>query len=349
MSTSRVCPRFLWGRPPGLRPTPWSACRNEERGLGAPRRPGGLPHKSSQKGGALLTVLWLSAALAAIAFSLSTTVRGEADRAGTSLDGLRAYHLASGAIQRCSMELLWSVMTPEKRKIPRGATVVHYIFPTGDVDVEITPETAKLDVNSISPSDLYRLGMALGLQPEQAQQIASGIDLWRHPANSGAFPTFQPARTSFQEIEELLEVPGVTPEMFYGTYVREEDRLAARPGLVDCLSVFGAKDRVDANTASPAVLAAVGLPPYAVSALVMRRKASPLSESDLNDFTTSMGITRERLRVEGNSIVTMRATARLRLDNGQMSDLKRIVSAQVKYMPVGYDLPIHFLRWYDAR
>src|SRR5215831_3758677 len=66
-----------------------------------------------QRGGALLTVLWLSAALAAIAFSLSTTVRGEADRAGTSLGGLRAYYLASGAIQRCSMELLWSVMAPE--------------------------------------------------------------------------------------------------------------------------------------------------------------------------------------------------------------------------------------------
>src|SRR5215467_14253280 len=102
-----------------------------------------------ERGGALLTVLWLSAALAAIAFSLSTTVRGEADRAATSVDGLRAYYLASGAIQRCSMELLWSVMAPEKRKIPRGATVVHYNFPTGDADVEITPEAAKLDVNGV--------------------------------------------------------------------------------------------------------------------------------------------------------------------------------------------------------
>jgi general secretion pathway protein K len=306
----------------------------------------GLCH---QRGSALLTVLWLSAALAAIAFSLSTTVRGEADRAGTSLDGLRAYYLASGAIQRCSMELLWSVMAPDKRKIPRGATLVHYNFPTGDVEVEITPETAKLDVNSASAADLYRLGMALGLEPTQAQQIATGIDAWRHPVNPGGFPTFQPSRTSFQEIEELLEVPGVTPEVFYGTYVREEDRLVARPGLVDCLSVFGAKDRVDANTASPAVLGAVGIPPYAVGALLARRKVSPLSESDLNDFMQSVGTSRARLRVEGNSIVTMRATARLRLDNGQFSDLKRIVSAQVKYMPPGFDSPIHILRWYDAR
>ena len=49
----------------------------------------------------------------------------------------------------------------------------------------------------------------------------------------------------------------------------------------------------------------------------------------------------------GNSIFTMRATARLRLQNGQLSDLKRTVAALVKYMPVGYDAPIHILSWYD--
>jgi len=52
--------------------------------------------------------------------------------------------------------------------------------------------------------------------------------------------------------------------------------------------------------------------------------------------------------VEGNSIVTMRATARLRLPNGQLSDLKRTVAAQVKYMRAGQDPPVHILRWYDT-
>jgi hypothetical protein len=61
-----------------------------------------------------------------------------------------------------------------------------------------------------------------------------------------------------------------------------------------------------------------------------------------------MGIPTGRLRVEGNSIVTIRATARLRLPNGQLSDLKRTVAAMVKYMPPGYDSRIHILRWYDT-
>src|SRR5271157_5393786 len=54
------------------------------------------------RGSALLAVLWLSAALAAIAFSLSTTVRGETERASTSVDGMRAYYLAVSAVDRAS-------------------------------------------------------------------------------------------------------------------------------------------------------------------------------------------------------------------------------------------------------
>jgi len=121
-----------------------------------------------------------------------------------------------------------------------------------------------------------------------------------------------------------------------------------RGGLADCLSVYGTKDRVDANTASPAVLAAIGLSPYAISAIVERRRTMPFTEQTLFTFLQSVGVNNGRLRIEGNSIVTIRATARLRLANGQLSDLKRTVAAQVKYMAPGQNLPVHILRWYDT-
>ena len=53
------------------------------------------------------------------------------------------------------------------------------------------------------------------------------------------------------------------------------------------------------------------------------------------------------MRVGGNLVFTMRGTARLRLENGQQSDLKRTVAALVEYIPAGYDAPIHILSWYD--
>ena len=319
----------------------------------------------SDRGSALLAVLWLSAALAAIAFSLSSTVRGETERTSTAVDGLRSYYLASGAIERASLELLWTLTNPGQRKIPRGSVAVDYEFPSGVAHVEMVPEAAKLDVNKVLPEELYRLVLALGIEPERAQEITLGIVDWRNPLVQGAsaidqyylslIPSFRARHASLEEIEELLLVKGVTPDIFYGTYVPVPDaelgggkRLAQRIGLVDCLSVFGSTQQVDANTAAPAVLAAIGLTPAAVQALVERRRNVPFTPQQLAEFLQSIGVASNRLRVEGHSMVTVRATARVRLANGQLSDLRRTVGALVKYMPVGYDSPIHILRWYDT-
>lgn len=318
----------------------------------------------SRKGSALLAVLWLSAALAAIGLSLANTVRGEIDRTSTEVDGLRSYYLAAGAIHRAYLELLWSVTNPNKRPIPQGSTFVDYVFPSGNVRVDLIPEASKLDVNFTPVQDLFRLMTALGVDPERAQEIAAAIEDWRKPAPNGSpfdpyylslVPSFRARHASIEEIEELLQVKGVTPDIFYGTYVPAADgaeagglRLVPRGGLADCLSVYGSKDRVDANTASPAVLAAVGLSPFAVNAVVTQRQPVPFTEQRLFTVLQSVGASNARLRVEGNSMITLRATARLRLANGQLSDLKRTVAALVKYMPPGQDSPVHILRWYDT-
>jgi general secretion pathway protein K len=317
------------------------------------------------RGGALLMVLWVSAALAAVGFSLATTVRGEAERTATGVDSLRSYYLAVGGVQRGIVELLWTALYPNERRIPRGSTVVMYDFPAGVVRLEIIPETAKLNVNAASPVELFRLLLALGEREDSARQIAAAIDDWRKPASGGSFDSFYMAQTpsfraphaSFQEIEELLLIQGVTPDLFYGSYAPADSvdgadlsgpRLVPRGGLMDCLSVYGTRDRVDANTAAPAVLAAVGLSPYAITALVARRAVAPLTEKELGGFMQEVGAPTDHLRVEGNSMVTLRATARLRLPGGGLSDLKRTVAAQVKYLQPNANAPFNVLRWYDT-
>ena len=316
------------------------------------------------RGSALLAVLWLSAALAAIAFSLANTVRSETDRAATAIDGLRSYYLAAGGVDRAALELLWSVTNPSQRPLPPGVITVNYDFPSGVVRVEILTEAGKLDINSAPPEDLFRAMVALGIDPARAREIALAVADWRRPAPSGGMtefdqyylsftPSFRARHASFEEIEELLLVKGVTPEIFYGTYApsaadSDGPRLVRQGGLVDCVSVYGSKDRIDANTANPAVLAAVGVPPEVIRVLVARRELAPFTAESLNQFLQSVGVPLNRLRVGGNSIVTMKATARIRLQNGQLSDLKRTVAAQFKYMPTGTSAPIHFLRWYDT-
>jgi general secretion pathway protein K len=312
----------------------------------------------------LLSVLWLSAALSAIAFSLAITVRGEIDRSSTAVDTLRAYYLAQGGVERAALELLWSQSQTEGRLIPKYSTEVLYHFASGDVRVELLPEASKLNVNRETPEVLDRLLMALGVDPGRAAEIVMAIADWRSlsPGGglldgyySGRTPSFLPPHASFQEIEELLQVKGVTPDIYYGTYAPGAPQslggpapLVRRPGLADCLSVYGARGGVDVNTANPAVLAAVGVPAGAIEAIVQRRRAAPFTSQQLAGFVSSAGIASVPLRVEGNSMLTIRATAWLRAANGQPSDLRRTVAAQVKYMPSNADAPIHFLRWYET-
>ena len=314
----------------------------------------------NRRGSALLAVLWVSAALAAIAFSLSNTVLGETQRTSTSVDGLRAYYLASSGLVRAEYELLWGRYS-NQAKVRMDAGRVDYTFPSGVVRVEIVPETAKLNINEAPPEDLYKLLIAMGLEAGQAGSITAGIVDWRSGAPGSGFdqyylsltPSFQARHASFEEIEELLSVRGITPELFYGTYVPTTDgtggsHLTGRAGLVDCLSVFGSTEGIDVNSAAPPVLAAIGLSPDAVNAILARRRVTPFTAPEMGNILALVGSGGARLRVGGKSMVTLRATARLRLENGQASDLRRTVAAQVKYMPDGSETPIHILRWYDT-
>src|SRR6185436_12912564 len=106
-----------------------------------------LPH--GERGSALLAVLWLSLALSAIAFSLASTVQGETERTATGVDGLRSYYLATGAIERAILYIQWGKVAPPSGDSPfyyPGRPVMRMSFPTGEVEVEVIPETAKYDI-----------------------------------------------------------------------------------------------------------------------------------------------------------------------------------------------------------
>jgi general secretion pathway protein K len=319
---------------------------------------------TSRRGSALLSVLWLSAALSAIAFSVATTVRGELERAGTASDGVQSYYLARAAIDRALLWIDWGPLYNRPDGTPLywrpGTTRMYFEFPTGVADVELIPEGSKLNVNQATGEELFRLGLALGVEPERAREIALAILDWRSmpPQGLSEFDahylsspsSFRARHASLEEIEEILLVKGMTPELFHGTYVRETDgRLTPRPGYRECLSVYGTQGTVYVNAAPGPVLAAIGLPPDAVAAIVQARRAGGqfLNMGQLREFTAMAGPAGGRLTLNYGSITTLRATARIRLQNGQLSDLRRTVAALIKFGPTTKDAPYHILRWYD--
>jgi general secretion pathway protein K len=300
--------------------------------------------RRNQLGGALLTVMWVSAALAAIAFSVSTSIRAEADRASTAADGLRAMYLATGSVDRATQGLLWGTGSDRffDRRYYAQKPRITYTYPSGDVVVEMMPESAKLDINQASGEDLERLITAVSGDPERARVVAGGILSWRGGGGgssnssaaqaSGSQPagsTFQPRGASFEEIEELLLAPGMTPELYYGNYVADANGgLSPRGGLRDSLSVWGSTGPFDANAASPALLEALGSSPGAIAQLV-RLRAQHLF-GNLGDVA-ALGIPTERLTVGGEHLIwNIRATARLRRPDGSPSEVVRSASAIAK-------------------
>jgi general secretion pathway protein K len=309
----------------------------------------------------LLAVLWLTAALAAISLTLATTVRGETERMATAEDGLRAYYLATGAIDRALLWIEWG----EQYRNPDGSakywaaptTLLRFAFSTGEAQVELIPESARMSVNEADAQELTSLLMAVGARPDQAQTIAAGIIEWRSPGPAGSpvgqfspslTPSFQPRHASFEEIEELLLVRGMTPDLFYGGYGRDaQGRPVARPGLKDCVSVFGVTSGFNVNAAPPALLAAAGLPPAAVAGILAIRSRGPILSMDQLAAFRESGPGFSRLSLTPSTIATLRATARLRRSDGSRSDLERSVSATVKFLGSEYNPRYHILRWYD--
>jgi general secretion pathway protein K len=308
-------------------------------------------------------VLWLAAALSAIAFTLANTVRGEIERSSTDADGLKAYYLAEGAIDRMLVyiELGPAFVGPDgKPRFQQGTTrVLRMDFPTGVVRAEYIPENSKLNVNFATPPELTTLLLALGVNPNQAPAIVAGILDWRGGTPGGSFsefdqyylsltPSFRARHASLQEIEELLLVRGITPDLFYGSYTRDADgRLIPHAGLRDCLSVYGSLGVLDVNKVTPEVMVAVGVTPETAGAIVAVRKIAPITNvAQLAPFNSG-GKGVARLGMNNGSIVTLRATAQLRLPNGQLSDLHRTVSAMVKLLADDSNPPFHIMRWYD--
>jgi general secretion pathway protein K len=314
--------------------------------------------RERRRGGALLLVLWLSAALSAIAFSVALRVRAELERAGGDADGLRAYYLACGAVERAYNYMRYG---PGPRDEAGRARYWDPLdprlvlqFPEGVAVVEVIPESSRFNINTISREELGRLLFVLGVEPERARLIQAGVMHWRGSELSdldtlylSGTPSFRAPRASFEQIEELMSVAGVTPELFHGGYARTPGgAVGRRAGLRDCLSTYSKGTGFDINTAPPAVMMAVGVSAPAAEAIVAMRRQAPIR--DLQAVAPLLGPAAARFRLSGDNIYTLRATARLRRPDGRWSDARRAVAMTVQMFstvsPSGYRI----LAWQDS-
>lgn len=262
---------------------------------------------ASQRGVALVLVLWVSVLLTVIASTFIVERRTETLVVQNSVSLARAEAAADAGVQRGLLELYRTDDAPDKWR--RDGTRQQWSFDGIPVRVELRDESAKIDLNTASDALLRGLLLTSGLADDEATQLLDAILDWRDPDSlkrpNGAEEAdyreaglaYKPANAAFQALEELQLVLGMRPELyrrlapFITVYSRQpgvNPQLASREVL---LSIPGlTTEIVDQYIAHREAARAQGLPlptlPQAGSAASgTTMVASVLSEARLEDGT----------------------------------------------------------------
>jgi general secretion pathway protein K len=271
-------------------------------------RPAGIRPAAREEGVALIVVLLLLALLLTIVGEFAQAMRLEAVTATNFRSSISETWLAEAAFQRAVAEILPEALSHQLdvggalvfRRLRLGTPTLparlDVRLDPGRLSYRITDESARLNLNRASREILDRLFQDAGIEKTDRDVIVDSIQDWRDPneehrlngAESDyylALPVpYRSKNADFDSVEELLQVRGVTRELLYGK--------PGTPGLIEYLTVFG-NGAVNMNTASPAVLRALGFAPAEIDLVVGRRPWI-----DVGEIPSALRRSNQRTRAE---------------------------------------------------
>lgn len=269
----------------------------------------------SEKGIALLLVIWVGAFFSLVLIGFAFSMRVETDATRNFRDHAQAVLLAEAGIAQALADLAntkpsvngLTARFQTKRIGPRR-------YGPGTYEVLVTNENGKISVNHASEAVLRRLLDQSGVKDVLLQEtIAASILDWRDADDverpSGAESEFYRSGTRpyaaknapFQRVEELLSVKGVTRDILFGNISdpqrREElrktlpENRAFAPkeylGVRPYLTVYGS-GHVDSATAEWEVLRAMDVPADKIREILQAREWDPAS-AQLNQSPPGAG------------------------------------------------------------
>lgn len=267
-----------------------------------------LPGVARPEGGvALILVLLVLAMLLAVVGEFTLAMRLEATTTLNFRAAVTAGQLAEAAYHRAVAELLPQAIAHhqdergllvfrrsriEPVEVPARADLA---LGAGRFSYRITDEESRIHLNRATPDVLHRLLNELGVERQTRDVIVDSILDWRdsneeHRLNGAesddyylTLPVpYRSKNANFDRVEELLQVRGVTPELFYGA--------AGSSGLIEHLTVTGS-GAINVNTAGPLVLRALG---YAQAEADLLAAGRPYL--DLTALSTQLRRGRQRTR-----------------------------------------------------
>lgn len=249
-----------------------------------------------QRGFALLAVTLVLAILGVVVSEFAYSMRLQASMVRAYKDKLLGQHLAEAGVQQAIREILSEAnvhgVDEEGQvvfyRVPAGTTVPQRIPPLqrtrvalggGEFSYRITDEERRVNLNASVPARIDKLLLAVGIDKDVRDKINDSLLDWRDADDNyrtnGAesddhylnLPVPYRARNgNLQDIAELLQIKGVTPEIYYGQ--------GERPPLFEFVTVRGSV-AININTAPPPVLSAAGLSDAEITDVVQSRVNAP--------------------------------------------------------------------------
>ncbi len=281
-----------------------------------------------ERGFALIVVLLVLAVVSVVGAEFAYSMRLEAAAVRAYKDGIVASHLAEAAIAQATREIVadaayvaadehdrLTFYTRERVALPQLPRE-NVEFGGGNYSYRITDEEARLNLNTSPPDRIDRLlQFCLRLDKSVRDVIGDSLQDWRdaneeHRLNGAESEDYYlklpvPYRShnaNLDSITELLQIRGVTPEIYKGA--------PDRPGLADTVTVR-TQGQININTATPCVFQALGLAEAQITEILQARHVTPYAAVPNTVSGRGLSVQTRAFRIEGEGIVDGRVAARV--------------------------------------
>jgi general secretion pathway protein K len=284
----------------------------------------------SDSGFILVAVLWILAALAALASTYSIYLGNAAFATQINDDRLRIRNAISTGIELSAYQLL---AVPEQARPPQGAFTVRLARAT--IDASFVSESARVDLNAAPQNLLEGLFAAVGVDPAQAASFADRVIGWRKKADpvgqnseveayKEAGLDYAPRQASFQNVLELPLVLGLPPHIV--------------ERILPLVTVYSGHPEIDIRVAPPEVLAALpNVTPDQLQKVLGARMQNP---EDGDALLKLLGSSQALANDKSNP--TARVRMQIRLDNGRTARAEVVILVMQNE-----DEPFRVLSWRD--
>jgi general secretion pathway protein K len=314
-----------------------------------------------EAGVAFLAVLSAVSVMLLVALAFAGSVQIETRTAIYRKEATQAYALAVGGVQAAILEIAYPPAEDQLDKPPlwtQGQRLLRVPYEHGEAVVEIVNETGKLDLNAAGKKQMADLFEARGLNRADATGLAAAINHWRSPpAGSDDREAealekyyreagYTPAHRPFLSVEEVLQVRGMSRDIFYGTAVFSQGKgIEYKYGVGQDLTIYSRSSQVNVNYASEEVLLSVpGVDQDLAGPIVEERNHKPFKSVDEIAQRLAVTLPDEAVPLLTTGICLTYSIISVGEVNG--SRVRRTIKAVVQTEPQGTAQP-RVVGWYD--